>query len=838
MFAAREFVRRLPGRLTVCAALILSAACSTGGDGGGTPPPAAVAPSITQQPTAQVVWAPAAATFTVQATGTEPLEYRWSRNGTVIPGATLSSFNTGPTSIDDHAALFQVEVKNAQGARLSTAVQLSVNQIPFVTQQPDDVVTVEGQSVTFTARGQGTPVLQYQWKRNEVVIPGATAPTYNIPSVTRVDNLALFSAVITNSLGTVTTRQASLQVGAQVSAPVITQQPLGGTAVIGQTVTFNVAALGTPPLQYQWRKNGTTIAGATQASFVITNLQASHAGAYSVVVSNPGGTVTSSDAVLVVDVSLPSITTQPADVWTGTGQTATFSVVAAGSPPMQYQWKKNGVDIPGATLATYVTPVAVIADNGTTFQVRITNPAGSILSIEAVLHVFQARTVAGVAGTFWQVESGQTFVPRDLRTTPVSALQLGGTNEFDVFPGAGGLDGTFQVAGLPPGPFMMLLGASGSLPAVGVWIIQGDPDFRDTAMGRTDRTIVTGDQTNLAVNVTGPLRSLTQGIWIYFPTLGLMKTANGTGPVYRFPWKGLPLATASWDSLWALGPKTTTVLEGELTTLASAVGQTAPSMKAIGETLVDVQPVAQSTLPGPGIGVRTADYAAQLAKVHPALDPLTGRGALKVTYGAQPAGGTLGPVLPWAPIFNLVRSNPADLPVTTFTCADPFPVEWTRAFQVRQEFTFDLPLADGASPLKVQDAFEDFWQLEQVHSTPLTQQIRPVVQARINGGEFFAPTLPTGLAPLLTWQLQVPDVPSYVKVTVFQVIPEEGRLQEKISYMTTIASQKITPGILETGKRYVFRLQTVRSGSHDPSRPFLPSWPMGTAPVYSGIVTP
>lgn len=827
------FTRMLPA----CAVIVLLgalAACSSGGGDGPSAPPTVTAPAITAQPSSQTVWAPTSATFTVAATGTEPLAYQWTRNGTDIPGATLSTFNTGATSINDHAAVFRARVSNSAGAQTSSPATLSVNQLPFVMQQPDDIVTVEGQSVTFTASGQGTPVLQYQWKRNGSAIAGATAPTYTLPSVTRADSGATFKAVISNSLGSIETREAVLQVGAQVALPVITQQPLGGSAAIGQSLNFTVTATGTPPLQYQWRKNGSAIAGATLSNFAIADVQAIHAGTYSVVVSNTGGSVTSADAVLVVDVTSPSITTQPQDTWAGTGQSATFTVVAAGSPPLQYQWRRNGSDIAGATQASYTTPLTVLADNGTVLQVRVSNPAGSVLSLEALLRVFQARTATGTAGSYWQVESGQTYVPRDLRSTAVSALQLGGTGDFIVFPGTGAADGTFQVPGLPPGPYVMMLGASGGLPATGLWVTQGDPDFRDASMGRTDRTFASSEQASLAINITGALRTLTQGISVYFPSFGLLQSTGGTGPVYRFAWKDLPLSQSSKDTLWVLSPLVENLPEGELTSLAAAVGQTAPNMKSIGETVVNATPATLSRRPGPSVAVNTTAYAAQLSKVNPGST----RGPLKVVHAVQPGGGSLGPVLPWCPVYTLVRTATADLPSTAFLCADPFPATWTRTIQVRQEFSVTLPVAGAPTPLTIEDAIQDLWSVESLGSGPFTPQIRPVVQAKINGADFFAPPAAVGTAPLLTWQAQPLDLASHFRVTVFQIIPGEARMEEKVSFLTTISSQKITPGVLETGKVYVFRIQSVRAGNHDPNLPFMPSWPMSTAPVYSGIVTP
>src|SRR5580692_5004846 len=69
----------------------------------------------------------------------------------------------------------------------------------------------------------------------------------------------------------------------------------------------------------------------------------------------------------------PSITAQPQSQTVAVGSSATFSVAATGTAPLSYQWQKNQVAIPGATLATYTTPATVSGDNGATFQVIVSN---------------------------------------------------------------------------------------------------------------------------------------------------------------------------------------------------------------------------------------------------------------------------------------------------------------------------------------------------------------------------------------------------------------------------------------------------------------------------------
>ena len=82
--------------------------------------------------------------------------------------------------------------------------------------------------------------------------------------------------------------------------PTITAQPQGLTVAAGSNATFSVTANGTPPLSYQWRKNGGSLSGASSTTLMLTNVQLADAGSYSVVVSNTFGFVTSQVAVLSV----------------------------------------------------------------------------------------------------------------------------------------------------------------------------------------------------------------------------------------------------------------------------------------------------------------------------------------------------------------------------------------------------------------------------------------------------------------------------------------------------------------------------------------------------------
>src|SRR5580698_752708 len=154
------------------------------------------------------------------------------------------------------------------------------------------------------------------------------------------------------------------------TAPVITTQPVSQSVGIGQTVNFVVVATGSAPLSYQWQKNGVNISGATSNSYTTPAAATSDNGArFTVVVSNSAGSATSNTATLTVtstpqNNTAPQIITQPASQTVTAGQSATFTVVASGSPTLTYQWQKNHANITGAAAATYSTPATSTSDGG------------------------------------------------------------------------------------------------------------------------------------------------------------------------------------------------------------------------------------------------------------------------------------------------------------------------------------------------------------------------------------------------------------------------------------------------------------------------------------------
>ena len=163
-------------------------------------------------------------------------------------------------------------------------------------------------------------------------------------------------------------------------------QPQSQSNAVGATILFQATATGSGALAWQWQFNGSNIDGATVNLLVLVNAQLTNNGNYSVTVTNLFGSVTSSNAVLLLTNAPPVITTPPQSQAVLVGQTATFGVAATGTPPLNYQWLFNGTNISGATTNPFSLATIQLGNAGN-YSVIITNFVGSVTSSAAALTV-------------------------------------------------------------------------------------------------------------------------------------------------------------------------------------------------------------------------------------------------------------------------------------------------------------------------------------------------------------------------------------------------------------------------------------------------------------------
>jgi endonuclease/exonuclease/phosphatase family metal-dependent hydrolase len=296
---------------------------------------------------------------------------------------------------------------------------------PLITAQPQSQIVAVGLPATFNVSAAGSAPLSYQWRFNDTNLSGANASSYSIASAQTTDN-GSYLVVITNLAGAVTSAVAVLTVSN--TPPVISTQPADLAVYPGETAAFSVAAGGAAPLVYQWRFNGTNLAGASNADYSFNNVQTNQAGNYTVVITNLSGSVTSAVAVLTVENPAPVLRTQPVGVTVTQGASATFSVTASGASPLDYQWRFNGSNLPGATTNPFTIGAAQLADAGN-YSVVVTNLSGSATSAVATLTVNAVPTGNPVTLAGWDVSTltSQNFGPSPMApTTNAPVVTVGG----------------------------------------------------------------------------------------------------------------------------------------------------------------------------------------------------------------------------------------------------------------------------------------------------------------------------------------------------------------------------------------------------------------------------
>ncbi len=268
---------------------------------------------------------------------------------------------------------------------------LQQSALPAIVDQPRSVLirTAETANFSATVSGQPAPTLRWQTRpanstgewANVVVGSGATAASYTTAPRVPSDNGEQYRVVATNAVGSVASTPVTVSVSDLDVAPSITTQPASLNVTSGNDAVFAVAAYGTEALSYQWRFNGTAIAGANSPVLRLNGVTSANAGSYAVTVTNNAGNAASNTAVLSVTSGAPatvapSIVTQPASVTVNVGNTATFAVGVDGTGPLSFQWRRDGSNIAGATSAVLTFPDVALINAGS-FSVLVTNSAGS-----------------------------------------------------------------------------------------------------------------------------------------------------------------------------------------------------------------------------------------------------------------------------------------------------------------------------------------------------------------------------------------------------------------------------------------------------------------------------
>lgn len=295
-----------------------------------------------------------------------------------------------PAGIAAHAGLWVEKI----GGYLDAFLGQSDSSAPVFIGQPGSRTGKStanvGEPLVLIATASGVPAPAYQWRKDGVPLTGETAQLLQIAHATAAD-AATYSVVATNTAGSATSADLVLAVTNTPAAPVVLTPPRNVTTVAGGDATFTVEFSGNPLPTVQWKRNGSVIAGATDATLTLTNVQSAQAGSYTVTLTNASGSVTSSAATLTLASGTAAVLVSPANQTVATGNSIYLSVTAVSPTPATYQWLRNGTAIAGATEAHFALTHAQAADAGS-YSVRITNAGGTVTTAAATLTV---STIAG-----------------------------------------------------------------------------------------------------------------------------------------------------------------------------------------------------------------------------------------------------------------------------------------------------------------------------------------------------------------------------------------------------------------------------------------------------------
>jgi uncharacterized repeat protein (TIGR01451 family) len=201
-----------------------------------------------------------------------------------VAGAITNVVNVATTSFDSNPA--------NNSASLITAVVAA----PIITAGPSNLTVVAGATANFSVTATGIPAPAYQWFLNATNPVGVNSSVLTLAGV-QPSQAGLYSVRVTNIFGSTNSAPAMLTVDVP---PVITAQPSNQVVAAGGTVSFTVAATGTPAPGYQWFRNATNPVGVNSSVLTLVGVQPSQAGAYTVVVTNLAGSTNSAPATLTL----------------------------------------------------------------------------------------------------------------------------------------------------------------------------------------------------------------------------------------------------------------------------------------------------------------------------------------------------------------------------------------------------------------------------------------------------------------------------------------------------------------------------------------------------------
>lgn len=326
-------------------------------------------PTITTQPANSSVCMGQPITLTVATDNNAAYTFRWRKGGTPINGATNPTYTIPAATVTD-AGNYDVVITGCSEVTSQQATVI-IKTAPQLLSQSSDTSACLGKPVRLRVNASGAG-LTYQWRKQGTNINGATTNELLLSALTNND-LQSYDCVISGECAPATTT-APIRVSLTPAAT-ITKQPRDTSICEGKELQFTIEATGTG-LQYEWKRNGSTITAAQGPSYVIASPSDVDAATYEVTITNEcGTTITTQPFKLTVRKSVALISQTNDTVVKA--NTVTRLRAVGGGPNAHYKWSKGGQNRSADTLSTLTINSTKTTDAGN-YQCLIFNSCGSV----------------------------------------------------------------------------------------------------------------------------------------------------------------------------------------------------------------------------------------------------------------------------------------------------------------------------------------------------------------------------------------------------------------------------------------------------------------------------
>jgi hypothetical protein len=194
-------------------------------------------PFISQPPEDRILTVGDSISLSAMVTGEQPMSFQWFKDGEPVPGATSVNLSIPGAQLAD-SGQYTLVASNSLDTAASLAAVVTVNPVIQITAQPESQTVNEGSDVSFTVGASGPGTLTYQWRKDDIEIPGATSATFTVNNV-QLSDAGSYTVVVSNGINPSTTSAPAVL---DVNTPPVIAEPTGTTIPVGSLLALRVQA--------------------------------------------------------------------------------------------------------------------------------------------------------------------------------------------------------------------------------------------------------------------------------------------------------------------------------------------------------------------------------------------------------------------------------------------------------------------------------------------------------------------------------------------------------------------------------------------------------------------